>query len=80
MVMSPMGLRPENECTGAGQQQLYMTDPSSHQRGCYIRTMTTGVHLKRRTDWRYTASRKVILTLTIVIFVPVWRRGQIPPP
>jgi hypothetical protein len=54
-----------------------MTDPSSHQSGCYIRTMTASVQLKkncwswasrglslRRTDCGQTASRKVTLTLT----------------
>jgi hypothetical protein len=41
--MSPAGLRPKNDCTGEVQQQLKMTDPSSPQRGCYIRTMTTRV-------------------------------------
>jgi hypothetical protein len=32
MVTSPMGLGPENDCAGEGQQQLQTADPSSHQR------------------------------------------------
>jgi hypothetical protein len=63
MVMSPVGLGPENDCAGEDQQQLETTDPSSHQRGCYIRTITASVHLKQllvvslkglvaKADWR----------------------------
>jgi hypothetical protein len=29
-----------------GPAALYMTKPSSHQRGCYVRTMTAGVQLR----------------------------------
>jgi hypothetical protein len=43
-----MGLGSENEYAGGGQQQLQMTDPSSRQRGFYIRTMTTGVQLRKK--------------------------------
>jgi hypothetical protein len=32
MVTSPMGLGPDNDCAGEGQQQLQKTDPSSLQR------------------------------------------------
>jgi hypothetical protein len=31
MVASPTGLRPENDCAGEGQKQLYMSDPFSCQ-------------------------------------------------
>jgi hypothetical protein len=47
MVVSPTGLGTENEYAGEGQQQLQMTDPYSHQRECYIRTMTAGVQLRK---------------------------------
>jgi hypothetical protein len=47
MIASPTGLRPENECAGEGQQQLYMTEKYPRQRGCYIRTMTAGVQLRK---------------------------------
>jgi hypothetical protein len=47
MIMSPAGLGPENECAGKDQQKLQMTDPSSRQRGSYIRTMTSSVQLKK---------------------------------
>jgi hypothetical protein len=47
MVASPAGLGPNNECAGEGQQQLQMTDPSSHQSGCYIRTMAADVQLRK---------------------------------
>jgi hypothetical protein len=50
--MSPTGLESENEYANKGQQQLQMTDPSSHQRGCYIRTMTTGVQLRKNYSGR----------------------------
>jgi hypothetical protein len=46
--LSPVVLGPENECAGEGQQQLQTTDPSSHQRGCYIRTTTASVQLKKK--------------------------------
>jgi hypothetical protein len=46
VLVSPVGLRPENDCAGEGQQLLQTTDPFSYQRGCYIRTTTTRVQLK----------------------------------
>jgi hypothetical protein len=48
MVMSPARLGPENGLAGEGQQQLHMTDASSYQRGCYIRTIIGRVQLKRK--------------------------------
>jgi hypothetical protein len=48
MVISPVGFGPENNCAGEDQQQLYMTDPFSRQRGGYIRAMTARVQLKRK--------------------------------
>jgi hypothetical protein len=48
MVASPTGLGPDNEYTGEGQQPLYMTDPSSRQRRCYIRTKTAAVQLRKK--------------------------------
>jgi hypothetical protein len=48
VVMSPAGLESENDCAGEDQQQLYTTDPSSRQRGCYIRTITTSVQLENK--------------------------------
>jgi hypothetical protein len=33
MVMSPVGLRPEQDWIGLAQQQLKTTDPTSRQRG-----------------------------------------------
>jgi hypothetical protein len=47
MVMSPAGLGPEKDCVGEDQHQLYTTDRSSRRRGCYMRTMTERVQLKR---------------------------------
>jgi hypothetical protein len=52
MIMSPARLGPENECAGEGQQQLYTTDPSSRQRGCFIRTITTSVQLEDKITGR----------------------------
>jgi hypothetical protein len=49
MIMSAVGLGPENDCDGEGQQQLWTTDPSSRQSGCYIKTMTASVQLKKNT-------------------------------
>jgi hypothetical protein len=42
-----MGLGPENDCAGEGQQQLQMTDPSSRQRGCYMWIITPSVKLQK---------------------------------
>jgi hypothetical protein len=33
MVMNPVGLKPEKDCSGKAQQQLYIIDASSRQRG-----------------------------------------------
>jgi hypothetical protein len=38
MVLSPTGLRPEQDCAGEDQQQQEITDPSSCQRGHYTVT------------------------------------------
>jgi hypothetical protein len=46
MVISSAGFGLENDCAGDDQQLLYITEPSSRQRGCYIRTMTARVQLK----------------------------------
>jgi hypothetical protein len=42
-----MGVGPENDCASEDQQQLYTTEPSSRQRGCYIRTMKARIQLKK---------------------------------
>jgi hypothetical protein len=47
MVMSSAGLGPENDCAGEDQQQLQTTDPSSLDRGCYIRIITSSVQLEK---------------------------------
>jgi hypothetical protein len=47
MVASPTGLGPENEGAAEVQQELYMTEPSSRQGGCYIRTMTADIQLRK---------------------------------
>jgi hypothetical protein len=44
--MSPVGIGPDNNCAGEDHQQLETTDPSSRQRGCYIRAFTASVQLK----------------------------------
>jgi hypothetical protein len=46
--MSPTGLGLENDCPGENQQQLKTRDPSSHQRGCYIRIITPSVQLENK--------------------------------
>jgi hypothetical protein len=51
--MSPVGLGPENDCAGEDQQQLQTTEPSSRQRGCYIRTITASVQLENKIIGRY---------------------------
>jgi hypothetical protein len=48
MVTSPTGLEPENDRSGEDQQQLQTTDPSSRQRGCYIRTIPESVQLENK--------------------------------
>jgi hypothetical protein len=61
-----------------GQAYSYGANPSSHQRGCYIRIMTARVQWSlwswvsrgltpRQTDWQETASHKVTLTLTLTL-------------
>jgi hypothetical protein len=37
-----------NSCAGEDQQQLETTDPSSRQRGCYIRNITSSVQLETK--------------------------------
>jgi hypothetical protein len=48
MVMGPAGLGPKNDCAGEDQQQLYTTEPTYHQRGCFIRTITASVKLENK--------------------------------
>jgi hypothetical protein len=48
MVMSVGELGLENDCAGEGQEQLQTKDPSSRQRGCYIRTITASVQLRKK--------------------------------
>jgi hypothetical protein len=48
MVTSSKGLGPEKEYAGEGQPHKQQTDPSSRQRGGYIRTMTAGVQLRKK--------------------------------
>jgi hypothetical protein len=52
VVMSPAGLGPENECSDEGQQQLETTDPSTHHRGYYIRTITASDQLENKITGR----------------------------
>jgi hypothetical protein len=52
VVMSPAELGPENDFAGETQQQLQMTDPSSRQRGCYIRTTAASVQLENEVTGR----------------------------
>jgi hypothetical protein len=47
MAASPTGLEPDNECAGE-PAEIVNEDPSSRQRGCYIRTMTAGVQLRKK--------------------------------
>jgi hypothetical protein len=47
MVMSPAGLGPKYDCAGESQKQLRTTDPSFHQRGYHIMTMTARVQLEK---------------------------------
>jgi hypothetical protein len=42
--MNLAGLRPENDCA--------VEDPSSRQRGCYIRTITANVQLENKITGR----------------------------
>jgi hypothetical protein len=52
MVMSPAVLERENGCAGEGQEQLHMTDLFSRHRGCYIRTITASVQLRKKNTGR----------------------------
>jgi hypothetical protein len=47
MVTSPTAVGPENDCPGEGQQPLQTTDPSSRQRGYYLRTMKANIQLEK---------------------------------
>jgi hypothetical protein len=40
--------RTKNDCAGKDQQQLWTTDSSSHQRGCYIRIITASVQFESK--------------------------------
>jgi hypothetical protein len=51
MVTSLAGLGLENDCAGGNQEQLQTIDPSSRERGCYIRTITASVQLKKYWSW-----------------------------
>jgi hypothetical protein len=52
VVISPAGPGPENDYAVEDQQQLQTTDPSSRQRGCYIRTITASDQLKNKITGR----------------------------
>jgi hypothetical protein len=52
VVMNPVGHGPESDCAGEAQEQLYTTDPSSRQRGCYIRTIIASVQLENKITGR----------------------------
>jgi hypothetical protein len=52
VVISPEAFRPENDCTGEDLEKLKTTDPSSFQRGCYIRTITASVQLENKNSGR----------------------------
>jgi hypothetical protein len=54
VVMNRAGLGPDNDCACEGQQQLETTDPSSRERGCYIRAMTESVQLRENITDRET--------------------------
>jgi hypothetical protein len=58
MVASPKGLGHENESAGKDQQQLKMTDPSASQRGYYLRTMTAGVQLRKKSGLESKKARR----------------------
>jgi hypothetical protein len=45
------GLGLENYCAGEDQQQLYTTDPSSRQRGYFVRTTRADVQLENKDYW-----------------------------
>jgi hypothetical protein len=48
MVTGPAGVGPENDYAGENQQQLNTTNPSSRQKGCYIRIITSIVQLENK--------------------------------
>jgi hypothetical protein len=50
--MSTAGLGPENNCADEDQQQLQATDTSSHQTGCYVRTIPASVQLENKITGR----------------------------
>jgi hypothetical protein len=72
MVVSPAGLGPENDGADEDQQQLYMTDKSSRERGCYIRAITTSAHSENKISGRESqgacrqAASIVSLALTVL--------------
>jgi hypothetical protein len=47
LVTSPKGLGHEKGYAGEAQQHIKQIDPSSRQRGCYIRSVDAGVQLKK---------------------------------
>jgi hypothetical protein len=47
MVSSSKGFGPEKDYAGDDQQHIQKTDPSSRQRGCYIRNISARVQLKK---------------------------------
>jgi hypothetical protein len=51
MVMSPAGLGPENDCAGETSSNC-KRQTSSLTRGCYIRTITASVQLKKKNAGR----------------------------
>jgi hypothetical protein len=52
VVMSHAELGPKNNCAGEDQQQLKTINPSSRQRGCYIRIITASVQLENKINVR----------------------------
>jgi hypothetical protein len=52
VVMCPAGLGPENDFSGEVQQQVYVTDPTSRQTGCSIRTIIASVQLENKNSGR----------------------------
>jgi hypothetical protein len=82
MVLSPVGLGPEDDFAGDEQQQLQTTDPSSRQRGhptsenynCLtvtkIWSWTPNGGLILRQTGRMTVGRNIILTLTLLAVSP----------
>jgi hypothetical protein len=52
VVMSLAELGPEDGCAGEDQQQLKTIDPTSRQRGCYMKTITASVNLGKEVSAR----------------------------